>query len=71
MSYAEEVAKAFHEEYEKLAPDFGYKTRKTSAVPWEKVPEQNKNLMIAVVDSLIKRGILSNDYFGVLRSRSR
>ena len=33
-----------------LAPTFSYKTRKASAVPWKDVPEQNKRLMIAVVE---------------------
>lgn len=45
---AEEIAKAFHEAYERLAPSFSYETRKASAVPWEQVPENNRQLMIAV-----------------------
>ena len=49
---SEELAKKFHETYERLAPDFGYKTRDASAVPWEDVPEANKNLMIAVCAEL-------------------
>ena len=51
----ETVAKHFHEAYERLAPDYGYKTREASAVPWEEVPEQNRNLMIAVCRELIER----------------
>lgn len=42
------IAQRFHEAYERLAPSFGYKTREASAVPWDDVPEQNKQLMIAV-----------------------
>lgn len=42
------IARMFHETYERLAPSFGYETRRQSAVPWEQVPEQNKALMIAV-----------------------
>src|SRR5207253_2058401 len=34
--------------YERLAPSFGYQTRKASAVPWSEVPEANKRLMVAV-----------------------
>jgi len=30
---ASELAQAFHEAYERLAPEFGYETRKESAVP--------------------------------------
>jgi hypothetical protein len=53
---AEQIAQAFHEAYERLAPDFGYKTREASAKPWAEVPEQNKSLMVAVVQSLLDDG---------------
>lgn len=36
----EEMAEKFHETYERLAPKFGYKTRKASAAPWDKVLEE-------------------------------
>lgn len=49
------VAKFFHETYEKLAPDFGYKTRKDSNVDWKDVPDKNKKLMIAVAEKVIER----------------
>lgn len=52
------VAEAFHEAYERLAPDFGYKTREESAKPWAEVPDQNKKLMEAVVNDLMVRGIV-------------
>lgn len=42
----EMLAKTFHKIYEKLAPSFQYKTKDESAVPWEKVPKANKELMI-------------------------
>jgi hypothetical protein len=48
----EELARNFHEIYERLAPKFSYKTREASAVPWEDVPENNKQLMIAVCKEL-------------------
>lgn len=44
----EAIARAFHEAYERLAPEHGYETRKASAVPWEQVPENNRRLMTAV-----------------------
>lgn len=47
------LAQRFHEAYERLAPDFGYKTREASAKPWAEVPEQNKNLMIAVCAEIL------------------
>jgi hypothetical protein len=55
---AEGIARAFHETYESFAPNYGYETRKASAVPWEEVPEQNKALMIAVVAELIDQNVI-------------
>jgi hypothetical protein len=51
----ESLAREFHETYERLAPEHGYKTREESAVAWEDVPAANKNLMIAVCDHLLSR----------------
>ena len=48
----EDMAKKFHEAYERLAPEFGYATKKDSAVHWDYVPKENKNLMIAVCKEL-------------------
>ncbi len=50
---AEQLAQLFHETYERLAPQFGYETRKDSAKPWADVPAQNKQLMIAVADEIL------------------
>lgn len=55
----EQLAEAFHEAYERLAPQFGYETRKASAKPWADVPEQNKRLMIAVCSELLDRHALT------------
>lgn len=41
------IAQRFHETYERLAPDFGYRTREASAKPWADVPEGNRALMVA------------------------
>jgi len=58
----ESLARLFHETYERLAPDFGYRTREASAKPWADVPEQNRALMVAtctaVVDALARAGRL-------------
>ena len=59
MRSAENVAQEFHETYERLAPDFGYKTREASAVPWVEVPGANRQLMVAVVAELFERGVIS------------
>lgn len=55
---AEQIARAFHEEYEHLAPFYGYETRPESATFWESVPEQNKRLMIHVVGNLLARKVI-------------
>lgn len=52
---AEEVAQWFHEYYEDLAPQFSYKTRKRSAVKWENVPKNNRDLMIATAGLVLER----------------
>jgi len=51
---AEQLAQIFHDHYERLAPEFGYTSRKTSAVPWKDVPEPNKSLMIAVARLVLR-----------------
>lgn len=50
----EDVARMFHETYERLAPSFGYETRKASAKPWDEVPENNRKLMIAVAGAVLE-----------------
>ena len=52
----EAVARAFHNTYERLAPHYDYETRKSSAVPWENVPANNRALMVAVVADLLAAG---------------
>lgn len=50
---AEFMARMFHEKYEKLAPSFGYKTRKATAKSWFGIPDNNKKLMIAVAQEIL------------------
>lgn len=52
------IAAAFHANYERLAPDYGYATREASAVPWRDVPEPNKRLMRATVRELVNAGVI-------------
>jgi hypothetical protein len=51
----EMLAQRFHETYERLAPQFGYETRRESAKPWSEVPENNKQLMVAVCGEIAAR----------------
>lgn len=52
------VAREFHDAYERLAPTFGYETREASRVAWARVPKDNRRLMIAVVDELVRREVI-------------
>lgn len=52
------VAREFHDAYERLAPEHGYRTRRASAVPWEDVPLANQALMIHTVWDLMLRGVI-------------
>ena len=44
-----EIATAFHEAYERLAPRYGYETRPESRKPFSDLPNELKLLMVAVV----------------------
>lgn len=68
MSGAERIARAFHEAYERLAPAHGYSTREASAVPWDEVPEQNRELMVATVEALLAQGDIE---YGVLADATK
>ncbi len=50
-----ELAKRFHETYERLAPEYGYETCKESRKKWYDVPEKNRKLMIAVCEEILKK----------------
>lgn len=47
------IAQLFHENYERLAPEFGYRTREASAKPWDDVPPKNQMLMVATVRAVL------------------
>jgi len=53
------IAHAFHETYERLAPDHSYETREASAKPWAEVPRENQVLMVAVAAELLDRGVVT------------
>jgi hypothetical protein len=55
---ADVIAAAFHDHYERLAPQHGYVTRESSRRAWGQVPETNRALMRATVRSLIDAGII-------------
>jgi predicted RNA-binding protein Jag len=51
---AEELARFFHETYERLAPEYDYETKPESRTAWEDVPETNRKLMIATAGEVLK-----------------
>ena len=48
-----QLARLFHFTYERLAPAFGYKTRKASRVPFFELDQRNKALMLAVAQTVL------------------
>lgn len=58
MISEERIACQFHDAYEQLAPEHGYRTREESAVPWSEVPETNRTLMVATVALLLDLGVI-------------
>ncbi len=48
-----EIAKAFHDNYERLAPGHGYATQECSRVPWDELPAPLADLMIATVEASV------------------
>jgi len=58
MDLVESVAQSFHDVYERLAPEFGWKTQAQSRKSWEEVPDENKELMKSVVAILVKHDVI-------------
>ena len=54
MSPAERIARAFHEAYERRAPEHGDETRPDTAVSWSSVPVNNRSLMVAVAQETVE-----------------
>ena len=52
---AEDLARRFHQTYERMAPQYGYETRPESRVAWDNVPEANRRLMIAVCAEILAK----------------
>ena len=54
----EAVARRFHEAYERLAPAHGWSTQEVSRVPWDLVPDHNRDLMRATIAELIEGEVI-------------
>jgi hypothetical protein len=73
VTAAEALARRFHAIYERLAPDYDYRTREQSAKPWADVPENNRRLMIATCAEILEgdaQTMTINPDPPALRSRS-
>lgn len=53
------LAKSFHTFYEALAPLYDYETRKNSRVEWERLPENNRRLMINTAKQLLLNRVVT------------
>lgn len=64
----EQMARAFHDNYERLAPEHGYVVRPdVGQRSWDELPENNRSLMLATVDALLASDelvIVSRDDLG-------
>lgn len=49
----EDVARQFHDTYERLAPDYAWETQVRSRVEWADLPNENRGLMLAVVEEVV------------------
>ena len=49
----EQLAELFHETYERLAPAFGWKTKKGCHCKFAELPQRNKALMIATCQTVL------------------
>lgn len=49
----DKLAELFHETYERLAPAFGWRTKKGCNVPFAQLPQRNKALMVATCQTVL------------------
>ena len=54
---AEQIARAFHETYIRLAPESGM-VPVPPAIPWDALPFPDQVLMVAVVQELLDGGVI-------------
>lgn len=61
----EDIARRFHDAYERLAPRFGWETQQRSRVEWDDLPEENRALMVAVVAEVVGPIVAERDAWKV------
>lgn len=56
---AEQIARRFHETYERLGPAFGWVTQESARdKDFDELPPENKALMIATITTLLEGGAI-------------
>jgi hypothetical protein len=56
---AEQIARRFHETYERLGPSFGWQTQESARdKDFDELPDSNRALMIATVTTLLEGGAI-------------
>ena len=68
---AEVLARRFHELYERIAPQFGYRTRKGTRVPWSELPDDNRELMLLVSGKIIEEIVSPREAGVVIKATAK
>jgi hypothetical protein len=55
----EEIARAFHDEYEAFAESVGWKTQEASRTSFEQLPPANREAMVRTVQALLDRQVVT------------
>lgn len=53
------IARQFHEEYEHMAPAYGWETQEASRADWDDLPSNQRRLMVHVIGNLQAAGVIS------------
>jgi hypothetical protein len=56
----EDLARAFHDEYEVQAAQEGWETQKASRITFEELPAENRETMLSTVRNLLSRGLITS-----------
>lgn len=59
LTTPDQLAELFHTTYEQVTPQFGYETRRETAVPWDELPHPHKQMLIAVATQVLGQLVLA------------
>jgi hypothetical protein len=66
---AEHIAAAFHRVLNRLAPEYGM--GHPNALPWRRLPDHKKALVIATVRQLMIEGVIETSWVPIMREVTR